>query len=91
MLAMTSGNGGIDLSGIALANLSGIGALMLAKLFVSPDARARTLLLELCRIALLIGLVGGLANGLVIAHGRLNTADRKRSARTPVPPASRCS
>lgn len=71
MLAMTSGNGGIDLSGIALANLSGIGALMLAKLFVAPDAAPELFSWSFAGIALLIGLAGGLANGLVIAHGRL--------------------
>ncbi|KQQ91234.1 ABC transporter permease [Aureimonas sp. Leaf324] len=71
MLAMTSGNGGIDLSGIALANLSGIGALMLAKLLVLPDAAPELFSWTFAGLALGIGLLGGLANGLVIAYGRL--------------------
>ena len=43
MLAMVSGNGGIDLSGIALANLAGIVAALLAPficlLYTSPSPR----------------------------------------------------
>ncbi|OCP22500.1 hypothetical protein BC361_23815 [Ensifer sp. LC54] len=41
MLAMISGNGGIDLSGIALANLSGVVAYFVLRDTVSPDDALR--------------------------------------------------
>lgn len=71
MLAMISGNGGIDLSGIALANLSGIVAFMLARHYI-PAADAPLLFSWVfAGLALLIGLIGGIINGVVIAYARL--------------------
>lgn len=71
MLAMVSGNGGIDLSGIALANLSGILAGLLASHFIPAD---ETPLLYTCGfivLALLAGSMGGMLNGALIAWCRL--------------------
>ena len=58
MLAMISGNGGIDLSGIALANLSGMVAGLLTALVISPDNApfAFTLLFIGIAVAVVIGL-----------------------------------
>ncbi|MBW8283597.1 MAG: ABC transporter permease [Rhizobium sp.] len=68
MLAMCAGNGGIDLSGIALANLSGVlSAVVAASMFsVSDDATAFSL--TFIAGAILIGLLGGLFNGFLIAR-----------------------
>ncbi|MBW8323017.1 MAG: ABC transporter permease [Arenimonas sp.] len=68
MLAMCAGNGGIDLSGIALANLSGVlSAVVAASVFsVSDDATAFSL--TFIAGAILIGLLGGLFNGFLIAR-----------------------
>ena len=68
MLAMISGNGGIDLSGIALANLSGVTAFLLVRGWVSAD-NAPTLFASLFAVvALAVGLLGGMLNGLLIAR-----------------------
>ncbi|OLP62423.1 sugar ABC transporter permease [Xaviernesmea oryzae] len=70
MLAMCAGNGGIDLSGIALANLSGVmSAVIVTSLFSSTES-ATAFSLAFILVALLVGLAGGLINGLLIA--RLN-------------------
>lgn len=68
MLAMCAGNGGIDLSGIALANLSGVlSAVIAASLFsVSHDPAAFSL--AFIAGALLIGFFGGLFNGFLVAR-----------------------
>ncbi|KXF75703.1 sugar ABC transporter permease [Paramesorhizobium deserti] len=71
MLAMVSGNGGIDLSGIALANLAGIVAFLLTRHFI-PAAEAPLLFSWVfAGLALAVGLVGGLINGTMIAYARL--------------------
>lgn len=71
MLAMISGNGGIDLSGIALANLSGMIAGLLTALAVSPDdAPLAYTLIFLC-VAVGIGLLGGMLNGALVAWAGL--------------------
>ena len=71
MLSMVSGNGGIDLSGVALANLSGmIAALVLPKLVSADDSPALyTVVFTLVVVA--VGLLGGLINGIIIAKLRL--------------------
>ena len=71
MLAMVSGNGGIDLSGIALANLSGMVAGLLAGLVVSPDEAPQIYTMLFVGIAVGVGLLGGMLNGLLIAWGGL--------------------
>ena len=71
MLAMGAGNGGIDLSGIALANLSGIASYLLMRDWVSVDDQPLTFVWLFAGIALLIGLVGGMINGALIAFAGL--------------------
>lgn len=68
---MISGNGGIDLSGIALANLAGIIAFLLTRHYI-PAADAPLLFSWVfAGLALVVGLVGGIINGVVIAYARL--------------------
>ena len=68
MLAMCAGNGGIDLSGIALANLSGVlSAVVAASLFVGSEQQAAFSLVFIFG-AILVGLLGGLFNGFLIAR-----------------------
>lgn len=67
MLAMISGNGGIDLSGIALANLSGLMAGLLTGLFVSPDSAPSAYMVLFVAFAVMTGVVGGMLNGCLIA------------------------
>ena len=68
MLAMASGNGGIDLSGIALANLAGVtAASVVASVVSAPDAPILFTLLFIA-VALLTGAAGGIVNGLLIAR-----------------------
>jgi simple sugar transport system permease protein len=71
MLAMSSGNGGIDLSGIALANLSGVLSALLVQQFVSADTSPVLFSAMFIVLAIVIGLLGGLFNGALIAHGGL--------------------
>ncbi len=71
MLAMISGNGGIDLSGIALANLSGVVAFLLTRHYI-PAADAPLLFSWVfAGLALVVGMIGGITNGIVIAYARL--------------------
>ncbi|MEY3307001.1 MAG: hypothetical protein RLZZ413_1039 [Pseudomonadota bacterium] len=68
MLAMCAGNGGIDLSGIALANLSGVlSAVVAAFLFAGSEQQAAFSLVFIFG-AILVGLLGGLFNGFLIAR-----------------------
>ncbi|MCX8278982.1 ABC transporter permease [Phyllobacterium sp. 0TCS1.6C] len=67
MLAMIAGSGGIDLSGIALANLSGIVSYLLIRDWVSADDLPLTFVWLFAGIALLVGLVGGMINGALVA------------------------
>nr|WP_256473388.1 ABC transporter permease [Phyllobacterium sp. 21LDTY02-6] len=67
MLAMIAGSGGIDLSGIALANLSGIVSYLLIRDWVSADDLPLTFVGLFAGIALLVGLVGGMINGALVA------------------------
>src|SRR6201995_1629826 len=71
MLSMISGNGGIDLSGVGLANLSGMVAALILPKLVSADASPVLYTLVFCAIVVVMGLLGGLLNGVVIARLRL--------------------
>jgi simple sugar transport system permease protein len=68
MLAMSSGNGGIDLSGIALANLAGVTSAIWVAAFVSADQSPVLFTISFIGMALLVGAVGGIVNGLLIAR-----------------------
>jgi simple sugar transport system permease protein len=68
MLAMSSGNGGIDLSGIALANLAGVFAATMVALVVNVDETPVLFTLAFAGVAICTGLLGGLFNGLLIAR-----------------------
>lgn len=70
-LAMISGNGGIDLSGIALANLAGIVAFLLARQIIPVDEAPLLFSWVFAGLALCVGLVGGLINGVMIAYAGL--------------------
>ena len=70
-LAMISGNGGIDLSGIALANLSGISAALLVPQFISPDDSPMTYVFAFGFVCLCVGFVGGIVNGLLVSRANL--------------------
>lgn len=67
MLAMSAGNGGIDLSGIALANLAGVTSAMLVSAYVSADDSPMLFTIAFAAAAIIVGLLGGLFNGLLIA------------------------
>jgi len=68
MLAMCAGNGGIDLSGIALANLSGVLSALLVGQWVPFDEAPWLFTSAFIGVALAVGLLGGLFNGLLIAR-----------------------
>ncbi|MBS7540926.1 ABC transporter permease [Ancylobacter lacus] len=68
MLAMCAGNGGIDLSGIALANLSGVLSAVLVGMFLSSADQEAAFSLAFIAVAVLVGAVGGTLNGLLIAR-----------------------
>jgi simple sugar transport system permease protein len=70
-LAMISGNGGIDLSGIALANLAGVSAALVAGGVLSADDAPTAFSVAFTLAALLVGLAGGVVNGVLIARFRL--------------------
>ncbi len=67
-LSMISGNGGIDLSGIALANLAGVVAASTVPLVASADTSPWLYTGLFVVAALGTGIVGGLLNGLLIAR-----------------------
>lgn len=68
MLTMISGNGGIDLSGIALANLSSLTAALLVPTWISPDDAPMTYTVVFFLVTLCVGVVGGLINGLLVSR-----------------------
>jgi simple sugar transport system permease protein len=84
-LSMISGNGGIDLSGVALANLAGVVAATVAPMLAAPDASPWLYTAWFAVIALAVGLVGGLLNGVLIARpaSRPSFARWARSCSTP--------
>lgn len=67
-LAMISGNGGIDLSGIAVANLAGIVSALLVPLMVSPDELPMAYAFVFAGVCLVVGLACGLVNGILISR-----------------------
>ncbi len=67
MLAMCAGNGGIDLSGIALANLSGVLSAVIVSSFLSSAESDLAFSLAFIGGALVFGLSGGVINGLLIS------------------------
>jgi simple sugar transport system permease protein len=68
MLAMCAGNGGIDLSGIALANLSGVASAVVMVALLGPSADQTTFSLGFMLGCLAVGFAGGLFNGMLIAR-----------------------
>ena len=68
MLSMISGNGGIDLSGVGLANLSGMVAALIVPHLFSGDDSPVLYTSAFIVITLVVGLLGGLLNGLIIAY-----------------------
>lgn len=70
-LSMISGNGGIDLSGIALANLAGVVAASVVPALASSDASPWLYTGLFVAVALATGLLGGLLNGVLIARAAL--------------------
>jgi simple sugar transport system permease protein len=71
MLSMLSGNGGIDLSGVGLANFSAMVAAIVVPQFVNGDDSPVLYTALFCAIVICMGLAGGFLNGMVIAHLRL--------------------
>lgn len=68
MLAMCAGNGGIDLSGIALANLSGVVSAVIVSSMISSADSETAYSLAFILVALLAGFAGGLINGVLISR-----------------------
>ncbi len=73
MLAMISGNGGIDLSVVSIANLSAVTAGLVTKAMLTvngtvPPERGVLFMMLFVAVALVIGLLCGLINGLLIAR-----------------------
>jgi simple sugar transport system permease protein len=67
MLAMCAGNGGIDLSGIALANLSGVLSAVILSSFLSSGESEMAFSIAFIVMTVGIGFIGGLINGLLIS------------------------
>lgn len=70
-LTMISGNGGIDLSGIAVANLAGIVAALTVPLWISADDSPMTYAFVFAAACLVVGLLCGLVNGFLVSRGSL--------------------
>lgn len=68
MLAMCAGNGGIDLSGIALANLSGVLSAVIAASLFSVAEQDTAFSLAFIAGAIVVGVLGGVFNGFLIAR-----------------------
>jgi len=68
MLAMCSGNGGIDLSGIALANVSGVFSATVVNAWIDVNEAPQLFTLAFACLAICTGLVGGVVNGLLISR-----------------------
>lgn len=71
MLAMSAGRGGIDLSGVALANLSGVIAFMLTPTFATATESPLLYCWVFAAFCLLTGLAGGLLNGALVGYAGL--------------------
>ena len=70
-LAMIAGNGGIDLSVVAIANLSGIVGGRIASLMYGPESEPLYFVAMFTCITLCTGLICGLINGALVAYARL--------------------
>jgi len=70
-LTMISGNGGIDLSGIAVANLAGIVAALTVPLWISADDSPMTYAFVFAAACLAVGLLCGLVNGFLVSRASL--------------------
>ncbi|WP_180899695.1 ABC transporter permease [Martelella soudanensis] len=66
-LAMCAGNGGIDLSGISLANLSGVVSALVVTQIMSPSDQPMGFTIAFAAGAIAVGFLGGLLNGLLIS------------------------
>lgn len=71
MLSMISGNGGIDLSGIALANMAGVAAVTLLAPWVQADQSPWLYAVAFVVVAVSVGVLGGMLNGALIAFVNL--------------------
>lgn len=71
-LAMISGNGGIDLSVVSIANLSAVVAALAAKSWFGADGQGVPFTIAFVLIALPVGLVCGLINGLLISRANFS-------------------
>lgn len=67
-LAMCAGNGGIDLSGIALANLAGVFAAIVLGPLIAVDEAPWTFTFAFIATTVAVGALGGLLNGWLIAR-----------------------
>jgi simple sugar transport system permease protein len=67
MLAMCAGNGGIDLSGIALANLSGVLSAVVVSSVLSAGEAETAFSIAFIIGGIGIGFLGGVVNGLLIS------------------------
>lgn len=70
-LAMIAGNGGIDLSGIAVANLAGIVAALTVPHWLPGDDFPLAYTVVFGLVCMIVGLACGLVNGLLIARAGL--------------------
>lgn len=68
MLAMCAGNGGIDLSGIALANLAGVASGLVVTRFIPVQDAPWLFTVCFALGAVVVGILGGLLNGLIISR-----------------------
>lgn len=68
MLAIIAGNGGIDLSGIALANMASVIAGTLTPQWISPDDAPMVYTAVFSGVCIAVGLCGGMLNGLLISR-----------------------
>ncbi|MDV7145579.1 ABC transporter permease [Tropicimonas sp. TH_r6] len=71
MLAMAAGRGGIDLSGIALANLSGVIAFNLAPQFATAADAPMLYCWVFAAISIIVGILGGAINGTLVGYAGL--------------------
>jgi simple sugar transport system permease protein len=67
-LAMISGNGGIDLSVVSIANLSAVVAGLVGKAWFGADGQGVAFTIAFVSVALPVGILCGLINGLLISR-----------------------
>lgn len=68
-VTMISGNGGIDLSVVSIANLSAIVAGLIVRSILGGDTQGVAFTLAFVVIALVVGTACGLINGLLVSRG----------------------